>query len=67
MTDPATGQVIWRSVILQASDDVGSKALSVTLGADLLKPRTYTLEVTGIPARGAAESVGIYPFRVVLL
>jgi hypothetical protein len=67
LTDPATGQVIWRSGILRASGDAGSKALSITLGADLLKPRRYMLEVSGIPARGTAESVGIYPFKVVLL
>jgi len=67
MTDPAAGQVIWSSGILQASGDAESKALSITLGADLLKPRRYTLEVIGVPARGAAESVGIYAFRVVLL
>jgi hypothetical protein len=67
MTDPAAGQVIWSSGILQASGDAESKALSITLGADLLKPRRYMLEVIGIPARGAAESVGIYPFKVVLL
>ncbi len=67
LTDPAAGQIIWSSGMLQASDDAGSKVLSITLGADLMKPRTYALEVSGIPARGAAESVGIYPFRVVLL
>lgn len=64
--DPAAGQVIWRSPTLQASGAPASRALSITLSADLLKPRTYTLEVSGIPARGAAESVGVYPFRVVL-
>jgi hypothetical protein len=63
---PATGQIIWRSADLQALGVTGSKALSITLGVDLLTPRTYTLEVSGIPARGAAESVGSYPFRVVL-
>jgi hypothetical protein len=65
LKDPATGQIIWRSATLQASG-TASKAVSITLGADMLKPRTYTLEVSGMPARGAAESVGIYPFRVVL-
>jgi hypothetical protein len=66
LRDPATGQIIWRSATLQASGATGSKALSITLAADLLKPSTYMLEVSGIPARGAAESVGVYPFRVVL-
>jgi hypothetical protein len=66
LRDPPTGQIIWRSATLQASGTAASRALSITLSADLLKPRTYRLEVSGIPARGAAESVGIYPFRVVL-
>jgi len=32
----------------------------------LLKPQVYTVEVTGVPARGAAELVGSYTFRVVI-
>jgi hypothetical protein len=63
---PATGQIVWRSANLQAFGVTGSKALSITLGVDLLTPRTYQLEVSGIPTRGAAESAGNYPFRVVL-
>ena len=66
LRDPAAGQITWRSATLQASGATGSKTVSIILGADLLKPRTYTLEVSGIAARGTAESVGIYPFRVVL-
>jgi hypothetical protein len=66
LRDPATGQVFWRSAALQASTAGGATTLSITLGAELLKAGTYTLEISGTPARGAAESVGIYPFRVVV-
>jgi hypothetical protein len=66
LRDPATGPVFWRSAALQASTAGGATTLSITLGAELLKAGTYTLEISGTPARGAAESVGIYPFRVVV-
>jgi hypothetical protein len=65
LRDPATSQNIWRSASLHASGAAGSRSVSITIGADLLKPQRYLLEVSGIPARGAAESVGSYPFVVV--
>jgi hypothetical protein len=39
--------------------------IPVTVPANLLTPRAYTLELTGISARGDAEPLDSYPFRVV--
>src|SRR5205085_8993617 len=63
LRDPATGQIIWRSGDLQPTTRGGAKALSITLDAALLQARTYTLEVTGVRARGTADPVGNYPFK----
>src|SRR5439155_249245 len=54
LRDSATGQVIWRSADLQPTTRAGARAVSVTLDAALLQARTYTLEVTGVRARGPA-------------
>jgi hypothetical protein len=65
LRDPATDRIVWRSELLHATSGGGVKSLSVTLPANLLKPQAYMIEVSGVPARGAAEIVGSYPFRVV--
>ena len=66
LKDPATAQVIWRSANLRAARGDGARSLSITLDASVLKPRTYTVDVTGVPARGAPQSIGSYPFKVVV-
>lgn len=66
LLDPAAGQIVWRSATLRAVARDGAKALSITLDAALLQPRMYTAEVDGVRASGAAETVGNYPFRIVL-
>jgi len=66
LRDPTAGQIIWRSGDLHTAARGGAKALSITLDAGLLQPRTYTLEVTGVTSRGTAEPVGNYPLKVVL-
>jgi hypothetical protein len=64
--DSGTARIIWRSTNLRAASRDGARSLSITLEGGLLKRQTYTVDVTGIPARGAPETVGSYPFRVVL-
>jgi hypothetical protein len=64
--DSMTGQIVWRGADLRAALRGRSRSLSITLDAGVLKPRTYTVEVIGVPARGAPELVGSYPFRVVV-
>ena len=64
--DSATAQIIWHGSDLRAAPRGRERSLSITLDASVLKPRTYTVDVTGVPARGAPQSVGSYPFRVVV-
>jgi hypothetical protein len=66
LKDSMTGQIVWRGADLRAAPRGRSRSLSITLDAGALKPRTYTVDVTGVPARGAPELVGSYPFRVVV-
>jgi hypothetical protein len=64
LKDPATGHVVWRGSNLRADGGDRARSISITLDAGLLKPQTYTVEVTGVRARGASELIGSYPFRV---
>jgi hypothetical protein len=66
LRDVAIGQIVWRSAALQLSSLGGANSLAITLGAEVLKPRTYLMSVSGVPARGAVQPVGSYPFKVVL-
>ena len=66
LKDPATAQIVWRGVDLRASSRAGARSLSITIDAGLLKPRTYAVDVAGVPARGAPDLVGSYPFKVVV-
>lgn len=62
----ATGdRVIWQSGRQGAPAARNRPMLPVTVRASLLAPRTYVLELTGISARGVAEPLDTYPFRVV--
>lgn len=68
----ATGdRVIWRSGRLSAPSAPSAASarqrpmIPVTVPTNLLTPRAYTLELTGISARGDAEPLDSYPFRVV--
>jgi hypothetical protein len=64
LTNPATGQIVWRSGTLKT----GGKPheLRFKLPASLLKPQNYVLELSGISARGARENLSSYPFKVVV-
>ena len=63
LVDSSNNQVLWRSGKINATTN--GKALSVRLRPGLLKPQTYLLQVSGVPANGRSEVVGDYPFRVV--
>ncbi|MDQ3668298.1 MAG: hypothetical protein M3410_17335 [Acidobacteriota bacterium] len=65
LVDPSNNQVLWRSSTIKARATGDKKALSVRFRADLLKPQTYLLQVSGAPAIGVSEVVGDYLFRVV--
>lgn len=65
LRDVVAGQTVWRSGSLRAVVEDGVKALSFTVGAELLKPRTYVFEVIGVRARETPEAVASYPFEVV--
>jgi len=69
LRDPATGQIVWRSGRVTSrsigNGNTKSKAVSVSIPANVLKPQNYIVELTGIRAGGGAELVSGYPFRVV--
>jgi Tfp pilus assembly protein PilN len=66
LKDSATRQIVWNSGGLEPSSLGERRAVSISVPANLLKPQNYIVELTGLPTRGAPESVGGYPFRVVL-
>jgi hypothetical protein len=66
LKDPAAAQIIWRGANLRAAPRRGARSLSIAIDAGLLKPRTYIVDVNGVPATGAPELVGSYPFKVVV-
>jgi hypothetical protein len=66
LKDPVTNQIVWRSQDLTAISLGGNRAVSASLAASLLKPQNYILKLSGIPANGAAEPIGSYPFRFVI-
>jgi len=59
-------RTIWSSAILHARPDGRNTSLSLAIDATLLGPTVYVVDVSGIPARGASESIATYPFRVVI-
>ena len=58
------GRVVWSGGRLRARAKGDGKALVVNLKPGLLKSQRYVIEVSGIPASGAAEIVGSYLFEV---
>lgn len=65
LRDATSDGVIWRSGRLTGPVERDRPMIPVTVPSSLLAPRAYTLELTGIPARGDAEPLDTYPFRVV--
>jgi Tfp pilus assembly protein PilN len=66
LRDPAGNRILWRSTNLEATSLDERKLVSISVPAGLLKEQNYLVELTGIPARGSAEPIAGYPFRVVL-
>ena len=64
LIDGATSRVAWRSEILRPGATGNQKTLEVTLNTDLLKPKTYTLQVSGVAPNGGSEHISDYPFKV---
>jgi hypothetical protein len=61
----ATGdRVLWRSGRLAAPAARDRSMIPVTVPVNLLAPREYTLDLTGLSGRGA-EPLDSYPFRVI--
>jgi hypothetical protein len=65
LRDAASDRVIWRSGRLPAPAVREQPMIPVTVRTSLLGPRAYALELTGISARGQAEPLDSYLFRVV--
>ena len=65
LIDPAGNRAVWRSGNLKLRSKGAGKALGVTFSAGLLKPQTYILRVSGVPAGGVPEIVSDYSFKVV--
>jgi hypothetical protein len=66
LKDAAVDRVVWRSTDLKAAAHGASRIVSITIPASAIESKTYSLDLTGVPARGSAELVGSYPLRVVL-
>lgn len=60
LRDLASNRTIFTTEHLKA----GANVVSVDLAASSLKDQDYSLELSGVPAAGAAEAIGSYPFRV---
>ncbi len=68
LRDAASNQIVWHANGLHAANERGQRAVAVTVPANLLKTRTYLLELSG--ARGAGspepEPIGSFAFQVAL-
>jgi hypothetical protein len=65
LIDHSNHQVLWRSGKLKARPKGEVRGLNVSFPADLLKPQSYALQVSGISANGQSEVLSDYPFKVV--
>ncbi len=65
LLDQARNQHVWQSGKLRARVAGDFRTLSISLPADLLRPQTYILQVSGVSPNGGSEVVSDYPFRVV--
>ena len=62
---PAPSQIIWQSGALKAASRGEIRFVALKVPAEVLKPRNYILELSGITARGSSELFGSYSFTVV--
>ena len=58
-------RILWQSGTLKSKTVGENRRLRVAFPANLLKPESYTIEVSGVPANGAAEIISDYSFRLV--
>jgi hypothetical protein len=65
LKEATSDRVIWRSGRLGAPAPSDRPMIPLPVRTSVLAPRAYTLELTGISARGAIEPLDTYPFRVV--
>jgi len=65
LKDPGTNQSIWNGTNLKTRSDSSNITISISISASMLRQQNYTLEVSGVPARGGSEFLSNYPFRVV--
>jgi hypothetical protein len=66
LKNPASNEVIWRSVDLEATSTDGKAGLAISFRTSLLKTQNYVAEVAGLSHGGKAKIIGDYPFHVVL-
>ena len=66
LKDVTGGRVVWRSGALHTNGGNAARSLTITLGAKLLEPKAYEVDLTGVEAQGASETIAVYPFRVVI-
>ena len=66
LKDPAANQTLWTSGNLQPASLGDKKVISISFPVSLLKQQNYVVELTGLPTRGAPESIGSYSFHAVL-
>jgi hypothetical protein len=65
LKDANGDRVLWRSGRLTAPSPRDRSMLPVSVPTNLLTPRAYTLELTGIRGAASAEPLDSYPFRVI--
>ena len=61
-----SGRIVSRATALIAEHLKEGDTVSTTIPASRLEAGRYVVDVTGLPAKGAPQSVGSYPLRVVL-
>ena len=66
LIDPAANRIVSRAANLRATSSGGTKSLSIIVAANLLKPQVYRIDVSGVPASGAAELIASYSFAVAI-
>lgn len=63
LTDETSSVNLWRGGKVKAAGKSENKFLTVQFPARLLKPKIYSLAVSGVNSNGEAEIVANYPFR----
>lgn len=64
LKDLATNTIMWQSHELKSKSEGGTKAVSVTLPASILRRQRYGLELVGLSANSAPEFITSYLFTL---